>query len=86
MRLLGKWRLSCGAARADGWGRIAEPAAPAPGDAAELRRVRHQLAGRWHVHAIPPGYVAVYGTGQRPVHGVMPGDLAYGVRAAETAR
>ena len=79
---------SCEATCDDGTGRLAEPGGAPPGEGGELAHLRERVGNRWHVHVIPPGYVAIRRgkTDSLPNFGVPPSDLASAVSAVEASR
>lgn len=76
---------SCEATCGNDTGRLASPGGAPPGEGGELANLRERVGNRWHVHVIPPGYIAVpRGRGDHlPLFGVTPSDLAWAVNAVE---
>jgi hypothetical protein len=79
---------SCEAVCGNGTGRSAEPGGAPPGEDGELAHLRARVGSRWHVHVIPPGYIAVRRdrSDSLPLFGVTPSDLAWAVNAVEAGR
>lgn len=79
---------SCVVECAEGGG-LAEPGGARPGDGAALGSLRARLRGRWAVHVLALGYIAVpvagRDPGRRPVWGQTVDEVAWEIRAAEAA-